>query len=130
MGIVIRPPEPKNYFSDAELSCTHCGKNGFSAEALALFNSIRESHGQPMIVTSAYRCEDHPIEREKIESGKPAGSHSRGTALDIKWTTDARMLDILRIALNAGCVRVGMADRHFMHLDFDTELTEPSYWQY
>ena len=118
------------YFSDDELSCSCCGKNDFSSDALRLFNAIRTEHGKPMIVTSAYRCLDHPVEAKKLDRGLPAGTHTRGTAMDIKWTSDEDMLNILRIALNKGCVRVGMADGSFMHLDFDTQLTKPAYWQY
>lgn len=120
-------PTVKNYFSPDELACSHCGGEGFKKSALDSFNSMREECGFPWIVTSAYRCMNHPIEKAK----ENPGSHSRGTALDVKFRNDEQLLTILRVALNHGVQRVGVNDHaKFVHLDFDVVNSPWAYWQY
>ena len=117
----------KNYFSPDELACSHCNGKGFIKSALDSFNSIREECGFPFIVTSAYRCPEHPIEKAKL---KP-GAHSRGTALDVKYKNDEQLITILRSALNHGVERIGINEQQrFIHLDFDVVNQSPAYWQY
>jgi uncharacterized protein YcbK (DUF882 family) len=121
----------KSYFSREELTCTCCDAYGFDDEALLEFNIMRAECGFPFVVTSAYRCEDHPIEAKKIEQGKPFGAHTRGTAMDIYFDSDAKLMKILQVALDRGVRRIGIHDKaKFIHLDFDDELPSPSYWQY
>jgi len=117
----------KNYFSAEELSCTHCGLEGFDDIALESYNTMRHESGFPWIVTSAYRCKDHPIEKKK----DVLGAHVGGTAMDVYYDSDEKLLTILRIALNHGVTRIGIHDdAKFIHMDFDDELPSPAYWQY
>ena len=117
----------KNYFSAEELSCTHCGEDGFDTDALNAYNTMRHECGFPWIVTSAYRCEDHPMEINKDS----VGAHCGGTALDIYFDSDEKLLKIIQSALNNGIQRIGIHDSaKFIHLDFDDELPSPAYWQY
>jgi len=121
----------KNYFSRDELACTCCDTYGFDDDALMTFNSMRHECGFPFVVTSAYRCKDHPIEAKKAEEGRPFGAHVGGTAMDVFFDSDEKLLSILRVALNHGVARIGIHDSaKFIHMDFDEELSSPAYWQY
>ena len=68
-----------NYFTALELACQHCGESNFDTDFLALLNSIREECNFPFIVTSAYRCDEHPLEARK----ERLGEHTTGKAIDI-----------------------------------------------
>lgn len=126
----------KNYFSREELSCQHCGKDNFSEDALNAYNAMRHECGFPWVITSAYRCEEHPIEKAKIAKGRNPGAHTRGTAIDVHYHDDDELLTILKTALNCGVKRVGINDKgeqrqRFVHLDFDEPNSpSPAFWLY
>jgi len=93
--------------------------------------SLREDWGQPMVVNSAYRCPNHPIEARKARPG----AHASGRAVDIAVRgEDAYKL--LLVALGHGFTGIGVnqkGDSRFIHLD---DLTEedgkyrPTIWSY
>ena len=73
-------------FTPAEFNC-RCDKcNGetgaqyMAVETLDAIQRARDSCGFPFIVSSGYRCPNHPKESEKT---KP-GAHNRGVAVDIQ----------------------------------------------
>ena len=63
------------YFTEAELACSHCNKQGINEQFMLKIESLREQLGFPFIVTSGYRCEQHPIEARKTA----AGAHTTGS---------------------------------------------------
>ena len=118
----------KNYFTDEELACQHCGKQGFKAEHLEKLNAIREACGFPFIVSSGYRCEAHPIEAAKQRPGE----HSLGSAVDIACEGE-KALTVLYMAQVWGVKRIGVNQRgsgRFIHLGFSDELPSPAIWSY
>jgi uncharacterized protein YcbK (DUF882 family) len=93
--------------------------------------SLRADWGQPMIVTSAYRCKDHPIEAKKA---KP-GTHASGRAVDVALSgRDA--YKFLCAALGHGFTGIGVNQKggsRFIHLDDLTSQegwTRPTVWSY
>lgn len=119
-----------SYFSDAELSCSCCGKNEFDSEFLALLNQLREQCGFPFPVSSGYRCQFHPVEASK----KQLGAHTTGKAVDILVYGD-RAQKLLQAALNAGIQRIGISQKgdiksRFIHLDVCHDLPSPALWSY
>jgi zinc D-Ala-D-Ala carboxypeptidase len=60
-----------NYFSDDELRC-QCGCNEliFDPAVRTALNAVRMEYGKPMVVTSGYRCPNHPIEAKKSKPGE------------------------------------------------------------
>ena len=102
----------KNYFEDWELQC-HCGCNQqkVTPEALQALNAVRHEVGFPFTPTSAYRCEDHPVERKKDKPGR----HTEGHAFDIPCNGNTRVA-LLRAALANGFRAFGFAD-DFLHID-------------
>ena len=121
-----------NYFSEKELSCTHCGEYHFDEEFLELLNHIREECGFPLPVTSGYRCPGHPINIEKAAAGKPLGAHSKGLAVDIA-VSYSNAHTLLKVAVENGVPRIGInqkGDGRFIHLDCDFSLSYPTIWSY
>ena len=72
------------YFSEEELSCSHCQENEMNDDFMQKVEALRQELGFPFVVTSGYRCRSHPIEARKFS----AGAHSTGNALDIAVAGD------------------------------------------
>lgn len=95
--------------------------------------SLRADWGQPMVVNSAYRCPQHPIEAKK----KPGtvGAHTTGRAVDISIAGEDAYL-LLCAALGHGFTGIGVKQKgqgRFIHLDDLTEadgFPRPTVWSY
>ena len=121
------------YFSKDELRCSHCGAERMQPHFMENVITLRELLGFPFIVTSAYRCQNHPIEVRKDSPG----AHTTGQALDIHvYGNNAHRL--LDAALRAGFSGVGISQKgehseRFIHLDnLGTSDTRPrpTVWSY
>lgn len=117
-----------SYFSDDELRCK-CGCNEliFDSSVRVTLDSIRMEYGKPMIVTSAYRCPNHPIEAKK---SKP-GEHTTGMCVDIACSGfDAALLTSL--AVKYGATRIGWNQKgssRFVHLGWSSDYPKGT-WTY
>jgi uncharacterized protein YcbK (DUF882 family) len=114
------------YFTQAEFKCKHCGKCEMNQEFLDKINKLREEYGQSLVVTSGYRCPEHPAERIKV--GR-SGMHTTGKAADfaVEGTNAQRLL---MLALQLGFTGIGVQQKgagRFIHLD--TRET-PAIWSY
>lgn len=117
-----------NYFSDEEFACSHCGVVKIDEEFLKILNAIRHEVGFPFVVTSGYRCPEHPIEARKE---KP-GAHSTGAAADIACDGEKAFL-IVEAALRHGVTRLGInqsGSARFVHLDTANDMPSPRMWSY
>ena len=119
-----------NYFSEKELSCTCCGEYNFDDGFLLVLNQIRERCGFPLVVTSAYRCPNHPIEAAKENPGE--GEHCTGMAIDIGVSHDKAHI-LLQVALSMGIPRIGVNQKgagRFIHLGMSPDFPYPTVWSY
>ena len=116
------------HFSHEELKCSHCGSNEMQSEFLKLLERIRKKYGKPMIVSSGYRCSEHPIEAKK----KKPGAHASGLAVDIACSHEDAWR-ILEIALQEGVQGIGVKQKgrsRFLHLDMIIDSNRPTVWSY
>ena len=115
-------------FTEAEFKCKHCGKVEMSPVFMAKLQQLRNAYGKPMIVSSGYRCPDHPTEAAKT---KP-GAHASGQACDVAVSgNDAYAL--LKLALAFEFTGIGVnqkGDSRFLHLDTLRESPRPNVWSY
>ena len=121
------------YFTEDELRCSHCGINNMNNLFMQRIVMLRELLGFPFVVTSAYRCKNHPVEARKDSPG----AHTTGQALDINvYGNNAHRL--LDAALRAGFSGVGIAQKgehsiRFVHLDDlgnSDDRPRPTVWSY
>jgi len=124
---------PYKYFTEDELRCSHCGINNMNNLFMQRIVMLRELLGFPFVVTSAYRCKNHPIESRKDSPG----AHTTGQALDINvYGNNAHRL--LDAALRAGFSGVGISQKgehlkRFIHLDnlsTSDDRPRPTVWSY
>jgi len=116
------------YFTEKELACQHCGAHKFDKDFLALLDTIREECGFPFIVSSAYRCKDHPIEARKPFTGE----HETGRAIDIACSGE-KALQLVTVALKHGITRIGINQKgngRFIHLGVSKDFPNPTIWSY
>lgn len=115
------------HFSRSEFSCKcGCGRCEMQSSFMNRLDSLRTVWGKPMIVTSGYRCPDHPVEKAKVSPG----SHTLGIAADI-GISGADAMGLLRLALEANFTGIGVQQKgagRFLHLD--TRETHPALWSY
>lgn len=122
---------PAPNFSKEELACSCCGETEMDYNFLKKLQDLRSDYGAPMVITSAYRCDHHPIEIKK----KLPGSHNQGKAVDVLVSrSDAYRL--LSLALQHGFEGIGIAqkgynNKRFIHLDYGAEhKSRPNLWSY
>lgn len=120
------------YFSMDEMRCQcGCGQDGMDAAFIEKLTSLRADWGQPMVITSAFRCKDHPIEAKKA---KP-GSHNHGRAVDVALS-GGDAYNFLCAALGHGFTGIGVNQKggsRFIHLDDLTSQegwARPTVWSY
>ena len=118
-------------FKDSELSCSHCNTLMMNDEFMLLLELIREECGFPFIVTSAYRCTQHPIEAKKTN----VGAHTTGKAVDIAVNGE-NAYKLVQIALKHGVEGIGISQKgdmnsRFIHLDTaGLTRSRPRVWSY
>lgn len=103
------------YFTEQEHKCQHCGGSAWRQDFADWLDAIRFEFGKPMIVTSWYRCPDHPIEAKKDS----IGAHATGYAVDIS-VSGVDAIELTAIAYKHGCRRIGWNQKgsaRFVHLD-------------
>lgn len=120
------------YFTEDEMRCQcGCHESGMNSEFMEKLTSLRADWSQPMVITSAYRCPEHPIEAKK---DKP-GAHTSGRAVDIAVSREDAY-KLLCVALGHGFTGIGVNQKgssRFLHID---DLTpeegwpRPTIWSY
>ena len=117
-----------SYSGDPMLACSCCKAQGMSPAFLDLMDQIRDAVGEPLTVTSGYRC---PTHNASVSSTGATGPHTTGRAIDIKADSRLRFL-LIQEALKQGITRIGVA-KTFIHLDDLDELDgfpSPRVWSY
>lgn len=85
---------------------------------------------EPLVITSAYRCKNHPVERNKATPG----AHNLGVAVDIR-IRGAEAVELLRLAMQDPTFKgFGISQKgatRFIHLDSGGgNLPRPMIWSY
>lgn len=114
-----------SHFKLEEFTCNHCGVGGVTDEMSDMLNKAREILGEPIVLTSAYRC---PYWNEH-EGGSPTSSHLTGHAVDIKCSDAAYRFKLIASLMEAGFNRIGIAGS-FIHVDIDPNKNENRVWTY
>ena len=118
------------FFKPHEFVCSHCGAEHMQKDTVLRLDLLRERLNTPLILSSAYRCPEHPIEKAKT---KP-GVHSTGHAIDIACNGELAYR-ILTHAPSIGFNRIGVNQKgsgRFIHLDdyVGSEFVRMTVWSY
>ena len=114
------------HFTRGEFACKcGCGRADMQPLFMGRLQALRMIWGKPMIITSGYRCPDHPVEKAKASPG----THAQGIAADI-GVSGADAVTLLRLALDANFTGIGVQQKgpgRFLHLDI---REHPAIWSY
>ena len=102
-----------------------CDISQMDAEFLDILDHIREDAGIPLVLNCAYRSKAHDL--AKGRSGNSA--HTRGLAVDIRCTSSANRMKIVRAALENHISRIGIG-KTFVHIDNDPSLHQGVMFDY
>lgn len=111
------------HFNLSEFRCSHCGQNRIKHDFVTRLDELRELAGFPFVVTSGWRCKEHPSEATK----EFPGQHFFGVAADIKVSNGSERRRIVDCALEMGFRGIGVANG-FVHVDDREGL--PVMWTY
>lgn len=108
--------ESKNFKAkEFRCKCPKCNMqkpHQMKPEVIDALQRIRDKVG-PLVITSAYRCKDHPIEAKKSTPGQ----HNKGVAVDVKFSGSVQRFQILKEAFSEGASGIGW-DKSFIHIDW------------
>jgi uncharacterized protein YcbK (DUF882 family) len=129
------------HFKLEEFACSSSGEARMDEQLLQALEEIRERLGEPMVITSGYRSDQHPITQAKIAKGaKHGGAHHLGYAADVGCAGPTAM-KILALAIEnptitgVGVKQSGPWNSRFIHIDAvprdnNFGLTRPALWSY
>ena len=127
---------PWSYFSLEELAC-HCGlcdestAHNVNPVLMNHVQQLRTACGFALPISSAYRCNRHRTERDKVLPG----THHRGLAVDIQ-VSGKQAHQLLEAAMKMNCFtgigiqQKGLHNRRFIHLDISNTHPRPWLWSY
>jgi len=99
-------------FTAGEFVCQHCGAEGIKPSFVEQLQRLRDYIGQPIRITSGYRCRQHPVEAAKAVPGR----HTEGIAADITGPPLPEIWRALRHFPEFTGVGVSLTG-NFIHLD-------------
>ena len=118
------------YFKLREFVCNCCGKSKINRTFVKVLDAARayskdeDGSDIPFIITSGFRCENHPESKKN-----PHSSHIKGLAADILVKNSRERAVILAALMNAGFSRFGIG-HNFLHVDLDEEKKQVVIWKY
>ena len=121
------------HFSPREMADRETGELVVVPHFLDWLETVRETFGQPMMITSAYRTEQSQF----YATGRRTGAHVDGMAVDVLCSgADAERLErvaIQRGVLGRGVMQKGPHHKRYLHLDLWTKAPpgiRPRLWSY
>lgn len=116
------------HFSKSEMACRHCGElpiDGMSDALLDGLEELRHIVGRPVIVTNAYRCEEHNADVGGVYNSQ----HVLGCAADIY----VEGIGVYELGKICKTIFDGVGEYYkdeFVHVDMRSGGTETGYYQW
>ena len=114
------------YFKRKEFTCKcGCKQNNINSELLEFSYEARYMAKLPFVISSGYRCENHPESKKK-----PTSSHIKGLAVDIVCKDSNSRAIMMDALVFAEFERFGL-HKSFIHVDIDLyDKPSPVIWLY
>lgn len=111
--IPLKPGMASEHFSVAELACHHCGLQGVKKAMIDFLEDVRNEIGEPLYVTSGYRCPTHNAE----VGGASNSYHAKGLAADC-YCEGLSVDKLAAVGRKLGAdAAVPYYDQQFVHFD-------------
>ncbi len=112
-------------FRPEEFVCPHCGDVLIDSTLIVLLQEFRDGISRPVVITSAYRCEEH----NRAIGGVPNSAHTRGYAVDVAVPDSGFRYALLEFLIENRITRFGIAEG-FVHFDVDPDKPQEVVWVY
>ena len=117
-------------FNTDLFKCRHCGTGAIDQRLIDLLELLAKLSAIKIIITSSYRCPDHPIESKKSIKGV----HTKGLACDLQCSpADEYLLLSLILSLpftGIGLNLKGAPSGRFFHVDIKARSGRRDVWTY
>lgn len=113
------------HFKISEFACKCCGKTEMKESTLEMIDLARDTANIPFYISSGYRCEFH----NRSVGGVNDSAHTKGYAVDIKYSGEDSRKIIIDSVKKAGFKRIGIAN-NFIHVDNDPTKPQNVSWKY
>lgn len=111
--------------SEFDCQCENCGgENEMDYLFIAALDRARESAATAFVITSGYRCPQHPL-----TIARPNSAHADGLAADIATPDSHTRFLVLRSLIEHGFTRIGIGE-DFVHVDAAEHLPRCVAWDY
>lgn len=122
------------HFSSFEFvcSCPRClgrERGRPTTRLLATLEAIRGLFGQPISITSGYRCPPHNAEVGGVFPSEHTLEDELTDAADIVCLGDRARYDLLKILITLKVQRIGIG-KNFIHVGASQTLPAPCIWTY
>lgn len=114
-----------SHFTRDEFACKCCGECRIRPELFNRLNLARDDLGEPIIITSGFRCKSH---NERV-GGSFNSSHLQGYAADIHVHSSSYRYRLLQALEINGFNRFGIG-KSFIHIDCDPSKPQKVIWTY
>lgn len=113
------------YFSENDFNHANppCSIDDMDRDFLLRLDEARHISGEPFIVNSAFRSEDHELAQGRSGSS----SHTKGIAVDIRVSSSRAKFNIVKALLDVGFTRMGVY-KTFIHVDCDEDKENHVMW--
>ena len=111
--------------------CERKAEHPFNELMVARAQAVRRFLDRPVVITSAHRCSNHPIESKKIKKRGHGGTHWSATGLDFAVRNGCEAFDLIEFGIiELACRGFSYNEKKgFVHLDWD--ITRPRRtWSY
>ena len=115
------------YFKESEFArCTPpCSLQDMDQGTMNKLDAAREDAGIPFVINSAFRS----VKYEKSKGRSGDSSHTLGKAVDIRCTTSANRMRIVKSLIKVGFLRIGIG-KTYIHADDDPKKPQDVMWHY
>lgn len=108
-------------FKASEFACKHCNKVLIDEKLVQGLQKLREKYDTSLIITSGYRCINHPL-----SGGRETSQHTKGKAADFTFGDKFNILEVFNSCVNINEFRrIGIYSGGYMHVD---NKPEKLYW--
>ncbi len=120
-------------FSQAEMACPcGCGQCAMDPDFMDRLQALRDEFGQPMVVSSGYRCHDY---NDKVGASSPEHPLGKAAVISISGEDARRLVSLAGDFPRLGIKQHGIDASRFIHLGTATSeevprSESPALWSY
>ena len=124
---------PHFSYNEMVCRCGKCKRADMDPDFMKLLEEIRKAYGNPMRVSSAFRCDDHNGKVSTVKNGPHTHAKNGSRAADV-LISGAAASELFMVARQVGANGLGVSQKgnhkdRFIHID-GVDRPEQAMWSY